>query len=219
MRRLSLLLIALVCLTEPSLARADQGALTADLGGGVVGMSLPTPYANEGQATGGAFTVWGGARYAVFNWLEASASLFYEPPVAAWHHGVEVDTGDGRFAGSLTHRTTRYGGLVGARYVRGALWRFTAGIEVGVSRRVYSHFALINQSQESQTGQGEAFDYGLNLPEMSVFNLVLAPVAGLEWAGGDHWSLSLLPRVSFLLGPSPTLAVTLPLVFSWSWYL
>ncbi len=193
---------------------ADRGAVSADLGGGVVAMSLPTPYGTSGRANGGTFTLWGGARYAFYNWLEASASLFFEPPVTAWHNGAEVATPDGTFGGTLAHRTTRYGALVGARVVRGSVWRITGGIEVGMSHSLQSDFRLINDSNPAN-----AFDYGLTFPSTSFFNFVIAPVAGVEWVGGDHWSLSLLPRVSFLLGRAPTVAISIPLVFSWSWYL
>jgi hypothetical protein len=48
---------------------------------------------------------------------------------------------------------------------------------------------------------------------------MLAPLAGVEWAIGDHWSLSILPRYEQLLGSDGTFAISIPVLFSWSWYL
>lgn len=204
----------LSCCLLSGVAFADRGALSADIGGGMVTMSMPTPYAASGGAAGGGISLWGGARYGLRNWLEVSASAFYEPPVTAWHNGANVSTPDGEFNGTLAHRASRFGGLVGARYVRGSVWRFTAGLELGFSQRLNSGFQMVNDAVP-----GGAFDYGLVLPDSSVLNFVAAPVFGLEWAAGDHWSISLLPRVSFLIGASPTVALSIPLVFSWAWYL
>jgi hypothetical protein len=103
--------------------------------------------------------------------------------------------------------------MIGARYLVGMVWRLTLGLDVGWSHRSYSNFHHIDVSGS------EPVDYELGLPNFTTDNLIVAPVVGVEWAAGDHWSLSLLPRTELLLGPDPTVALTVPLVLSWSWYL
>ena len=92
----------------------------------------------------------------------------------------------------------------------GLVWRLMAGVEVGWSHR--SNFDLQHFNEMS-------FDLKLSLPGYSVDNLVLASLVGIEWAGGDHWSLAILPRLEVLLGPEPVVALSVPLTFSWNWYL
>jgi hypothetical protein len=57
------------------------------------------------------------------------------------------------------------------------------------------------------------------LADVSLDNVVVAPLASVEWMAGDHYSFSLTPRIQLVLGKEPTVAVMVPLVFSWSWYL
>ncbi len=210
--RLLLLVAITVC---GGVASADRGALTVDVGGGVTGLRLGAPFARPQVAVNGvAPAVWLGGRYALRNELELALGGFYEPPVTYWHHNVTVPTERGEFPGTLTHRMHRYGAVVGARYLHGMVWRATVGLDVGWSRRGYSDFTHLDVSEVSGP-----IDYELALPAFRTDNFLLAPVVGLEWAAGDHWSLSLLPRVELLLGPDPTVAITVPLTLSWSWYL
>ena len=208
-----LLLLGLV--VTAGVASADRGALTVDVGGGMTALRLGTPFARPQVAVNGfAPTVWLGGRYALTNEVEFGVAGFFEPPVTYWHHGVTVPTERGAFPGTLTHRMHRYGALVGARYLHGMVWRLTVGLDLGWSRRSYSGFLHLDPS--SPAGP---IDYELDLPAFRTDNVVLAPVAGIEWAAGDHWSISLLPRLELLLGPDPTVALTVPLTLSWSWYL
>lgn len=197
-----------------SSALADRGAITIDAGGGLTALVLPAPFANPSKSvTSSAPTAWIGGRYALSNSLEVGASVFYEPSVNIFHNGVTVETRNGQFPGTLNHQLQRYGGLFGARYLRGMVFRFTAGLELGWSHRVYSGFRHIDDSNAANP-----VDYGLDLPAFTTDNVVIAPLAGVEWAAGDHWSISLLPRFELLVGPDMTYAFTVPLVVSWSWY-
>lgn len=203
----------------PRAARADRGALTVEAGGGVSGAALPAPTAS-GAATGGptlgtSLAAVGSARYAVTNWLEVSATGFYEPPVTYWHNGVDLATANGSFPGTLKHQVHRFGGLVGGRVVRGMVFRVIAGVELGLAHRSYSGLMHINDADPQN-----AFDYGLGLADQSSTSFVLSPLAGLEWAGGDHWSLSLVPRLQWeLAGAQAVTSLVLPLTFSWNFYL
>lgn len=201
----------MICATS---AFADRGAITIDVGGGASALILPAPYANSTKSlTSSSATAWAGARYAFTNSVEAGVSAFYEPPVNVFHNGVTVGTRNGEFPGTLNHRLQRYGALVGLRYLRGLVFRFTAGLDVGWSHRTYSGFRHIDD-----TSPANAVDYRLDLQDFSTDNLIIAPLAGIEWAAGDHWSVSILPRVQLLLGPDMTYGVTIPVVVSWSWY-
>ena len=193
---------------------ADRGAITVDVGGGATGIVVAAPFSNPRKAVNGlGGTVWLGGRYGLTNNLELGVSAFYSPPVAYFHHDVVVPTARGEFPGTLTHQLGRFGGMVGARYLVGMVWRLTLGVDVGWSRRSYAGFQHIDVSG------AEPADYELGLPDFTTDNLLVAPIIGLEWAAGDHWSISILPRGELLLGPDATFAVTVPLVFSWSWYL
>lgn len=212
MAPLRLLLFSLLIAAVP--AAADRGAITIDAGGGLAALSVAAPFANPSQPlTSSAPTAWLGGRYAFTNSFEVGAAAFYEPSVNLFHNGVTVETRNGQFPGTLNHQLQRYGGLLGARYVRGLVFRLTAGLELGWSRRVYSGFRHIDD-----TNSANPVDYGLELPAFTTDNMVIAPLAGIEWAVGDHWSVSLLPRFELLLGPDMTYAVAVPLVVSWSWY-
>jgi len=155
-----------------------------------------------------------GLRYALENWVEIEASGYFEPPVTYFHSGVAVRARGGPFLGTLKHRFYRYGALAGGRVVTGTVWRFVAGGAIGWSHRAYSDFQHIDDSRP-----GAPRDFGLSLPDFTLNNWVLAAVAGIEWAEGDRWSLSLLPRYEQLLGAGSTFALSARLLFSFSWYL
>jgi len=200
----------------PRAALADRGALSLDIGAGGSTMALPAPYAApSGSVQGTALLTSLGLRYALQNWIELATTAFFEPPVTYFHNGVTVTSQDRSFPGTLRHRFYRYGALVGGRVVTGKVWRFVAGADVGWSHRAYSDFHHINDVTDPSNPR----DYRLPLPNVTRDNLVIALLAGVEWAEGDHWSLSLLPRYEQLLGTDSTFAISARFVFSWSWYL
>jgi len=213
-RRISVTLFIGVIVT-PFAAFADRGALSLDVGAGGTTLGLAAPYAPaSGSVQGTAFTTSLGLRYALSNSLEMASSAFFEPPVTYFHNGVTVSTSNGDFLGTLKHRFYRYGFLAGGRLVTGKVWRFVVGADIGWSHRVYSDFQHIDDRQPNN-----ARDYRLTLPDVTRNNLVIAILGGVEWAVGDHWSLSLLPRYEQLLGSDSTFALSARFVFSWSWYL
>lgn len=205
-------------------ARADRGALTLDLGGGASLLLLPTPYASDASPL--PTTVWlarVGIRYALSDEFELALSGFFEPEVTAYHHGVTIDTsrpdfpgpdaGRGAFRGTLRHQLQHVGAAVGARYIWGAIFRWHAGADLGWSLRSYSAFEHID------TSGGGARPFGLRLDDFRTSNVMLAPVFGFEWAFHDKWSVSVMPRVEFLMGPDPMVAFSLPILLSTAWYI
>ncbi len=205
----------LIAVVTPQGASADRGALSLDIGAGGTTLALPAPYApGSGPVQGTSFLASLGLRYALQNWVEIEASAYFEPPVTYFHNGVSVAIPGGPFLGTLKHRFYRYGALAGGRVVTGKVWRFTAGGGIGWSHRAYSGFQHVDDRRPN-----DARDYGLSLPDLTRNNWVLAALAGVEWAEGDHWSLSLLPRYEQLLGTASTFAISARLVFSLSWYL
>lgn len=196
-------------------AHADRGALSADASIGATAIGVPAPYVAPDRSTAGTgLRTALGARYALSNSFEVTSAAFFEPPATYFHNGVNVVTADGTFPGTLSHRVSRFGLLVGARFIKGSVWRLTAGVDLGWSQQVSSALRHIDDASPDNP-----FDYGLSLADVSVASLVAAPVAGIEWAGGDHWSISVLPRIEFLIGSRTTWAVSVPVGFSWSWYL
>jgi hypothetical protein len=208
--------LLLLSLLLPGAAAADRGALSVDIGGGVSAASISGPYITEPVpllSTAG--SGWLGARYALSHSLELSASAFYEPPVLLTHRGVTVIHEEVAYPGALEHLLERQGLMAGGRVVLGMVWKLVAGLEVGWSRRSFSRLNHIDTR-----GPGPSYpSHGLSLDSVTVDNLLLSPHLGVEWAAGDKWSISLLPRAHILLGTEPTLAFTLPLVLSYSWYL
>jgi|GEM_PF-2221320 len=203
-----------VILASPA-ALADRGALSLDVGAGGTTVALAAPYAPaSGSVQGTSFSTSLGLRYALSNWLELSSSGYFEPPVTYFHNGVTVRSQNVDLLGTLKHRFYRYGFLVGGRIVTGKIWRFIGGADVGWSHRVYSDFQHIDDHDPNN-----ARDYRLSLPDVTRNNWVIAALAGVEWAVGDHWSLSLLPRYEQFLGTDSTFAISARFVFSWSWYL
>ncbi|RKG68607.1 hypothetical protein [Corallococcus terminator] len=211
MRASSLLPLLLLL---PTVALADRGAFTVEAGGGVSVPFLYAPYASDSPAVRTtAASIWVGTRYALTNHLEFAASGFYEPGVTVFHNAVTVVRDGAPFPGTLRHDVSRMGALAGAHLVWGLEWRFIAGLEAGWSARSYSAF------QHIDTSQMPAVDYGLQLADFTAHNFVLVPAVGVEWAKGDHWSIALVPRLQVLLGKESTVALTVPLTLSWSWYL
>lgn len=208
-------LLVVVCLFA-GLARADRGALSIDGAAGFAALTVPAPSTSPARSTlSTAASVWFGARYALSNHLEVSATGFFEPPVTLWHNGVTLQVPEGAFTGTLTHSFLRYGGQVGARFVTGMVWRFIAGLEAGLALRSYSGLAMLNDKDPANP-----VDYGLALADRTLPAFTVSPLVGLEWAGGDHWSVAVLPRAQLLFGAGGlSWAVVVPLQLSWSWYL
>jgi hypothetical protein len=209
-------LSVVVLLLAASPAFADRRALSVDVSGewtaGAVS-ALQTAQPQSTLSLGPGVLL--GARYGLTNSFELTATGLFETPVTVAHNGVVLVTDAGSFAGTLVHSTMRAGGMVGARAVFGMTWRFHVGLEVGWSQRFYSGLKMYDDSNPDG-----AIDYGLTLHDTTQGQLLVSPVVGLEWAAGDHWSLSVLPRAQLLLlGKQTTWTVMVPLQFSWSWFL
>lgn len=199
----------------PARAGADEGALTLDVSAGGSLLRVPAPYV-EKLSTNLGFTpsFQLGLRYAFRNWLDVGLSGFYEPPGTYYNHGVTVETADGSFPGVLSYQLQRFGALAGVRVLTGTVFHLVLGLDAGWSHRMFSSFTEFDDSDPSSVT-----NYGLTLPNLSEDNLLIAPVAGVEWALGDHWGFSFLPRFEFLLGKDPTWVANATLSFNWSWYL
>lgn len=198
-----------------SAAWADRGALTVDVAGGGVATAVPSLRAQTPKSTISLnASIWLGGRYALSNSLELSLSGFFEPPATLFQNDFNLVTESGTYPGTTRHQLLRFGAQAGGRLVLGTRFRFHLGVEAGWCQQAYSklqHFDVSNPEA--------AVDYGLSLPDESRANLVLSPLLGVEWAAGDSWSLSLLPRAQLMLGNAFSWAVIVPLQFSWSWYL
>lgn len=208
------LAIAYLLLLSGAPALADQYALSIDAGVGAGALWLPAPHADAaGSQVGSALNFNLGLRYALTHHWEVTASGFWEPTVSYAHAGTTVVTKDGQFDGTLSHRLGRYGATAGLRYVRGSVWRWVAGLELGWSHRSYSSLRHFDVSS------GAARDYQLGLSGFGADNLLVSPLVGLEWALSNRISLLLIPRLNLLLGPEPAVGVTTSAVFSYAWYL
>jgi hypothetical protein len=189
---------------------ADRGALSLDLGTGAAGLSLAAPYASSGGNMFAAdFEVMLGLRYAVTNEFELTFAGFYETPATYTHADVSVllPDSDRPFTGNLSHSLYLFGVVGGVRYVNGSVWKLVVGLEAGWSHRSYSGFQA--------TGSLAI----VPLHHFVTDNTVFQPLLGVEWAFADHWSASLLPRFSVLIGPDSTIGVSLMLSISYSWFL
>lgn len=210
------ILLTLLIGTE---AFADRGAVTIDAGGGGLAALLPAPtpdgfLVNSTVTLTTAPLAWVGARYALSNSLEFALSGFYEPSVTVFHNLATVTGPDGaRLPGTLQHRYSGFGAAAGARWLWGDVWRLTVGGEAGWVRRFYTGLAHINDTAATP------YDYRLDLHDFSVDSVTLSGLGGVEWAFADHMSVSVLARLQLFAGRELTLAATLPVVFSWSWYL
>jgi hypothetical protein len=206
-------LAAAATLLAATPAVADGGALSFDLSAGVSGLNVAAPYAANGSNTFGVgFEAMLGMRYAITNAVEVTAAAYYQPNTGYSHGGVTVAPPDTLpFAnGSLTHSLYLFGLLGGARYVTGSVWKLVVGLELGWCHRVYSSFVFVDSHGVQQN---------LGLQDFSTDNIVFQPLVGVEWAFADHWSASLIPRFTVLIGPDATVGVSLLLSFSYSWFL
>ncbi len=200
--------LVLGALLVSSPAQADRGALSLDLGAGGAAVSLPAPYApSSGNLLAADFVATLGLRYAATNELEFTVAAFFEPRIAYTHDDVTVETANGPVSGNLTHSVYFFEALGGVRYVTGSVWRLVVGLEGGWCHRGYSRF------------QGTGDLPKLSLQGFGTDNIVVQPLVGVEWAFADHWSASLLPRFTVLIGPDATLGASVMLSISYSWFL
>jgi hypothetical protein len=195
-------------------AHADHGALSLDLGTGGTALALRPPYAERGS-TGWSFavSVSFGLRYALTNQLELTLGGFYDLRAHVTHSRVSIPTVDsGTFTGTLEYERSRFGVLAGVRYVTGLVVRLSVGAELGWSHSSDSAFQL------RDTARAGAPDFGLGLSDLALDDLVFQPGVGLEWAFADHWSASLLLRVTALFGPEPAFGLSGTVVISYGWF-
>jgi len=190
-------------------APAERGALSLDLGAGIAGLNLAAPYTNgEASAVGIGFEAMLGLRYALLNELEFTVAAYFEPNVGYVYDGVSVKPppSPNSLQGTLTTTVHLFGAVGGIRYVNGLVWKLVVGLEVGWCHRAYSGLQFTGQSNFA-------------IPGFGTDNLVLQPLLGVEWAFADHWSASLLPRFTLLIGPDSTFAASVLLTLSYSWFL
>jgi hypothetical protein len=197
----------------PSIASADRGALTVDAGPAVT-LTRPPPAVGDGPSVNGsAAGGFVGVRYGVRNELELSATGFYDAPVDYYHRGARVTADGATFSGVLRQRTTQWGALVGVRYVRGLVFRWHVGAELGWAHQRFEDLDLVNVSDPSNQ-----HSYGLGLRDRATNALVFSPLAGLEWQVTDRISVTALPRLEFLLGGVGRVAFQFPITIGYSWF-
>jgi hypothetical protein len=206
----ALLLAALA----PRAATADRGALTLELGPALTLVRSAPSLGSGPELTG---TMGGGlvgVRYGLRNDLELTAAAFWEAPATFYHSATSASVSGQTLEGTLGETAGRHGLLLGARLVRGFLWRYSLGVEVGWSHQSFSGRDLV---YPSTPGSSTTFDQRFGGMERDA--LVVAPLAGLEWQLGDHWSIAATPRLEFLVGGVGRLSFVLPVTVGYSWYL
>ena len=207
-----LLLFAVVLV--PAIARGDRGALSVEASPILTWWpSMPPALGSGSGVSGTAAGALVGVRYGLRNDLELTASAFYEAPADYTHTGVTLDIEVGPLSGTLTSRASRWGALIGARYVRGLVFRVHMGAEIGWTQQTITKLDLVNVSDPSNP-----HSYGLGLPDESQGAFVIAPLAGVEWQVTDRWSVSFTPRAVLSFGGVGRLAVHLPIAVGFSWY-
>jgi hypothetical protein len=149
----------------------------------------------------------------VTNGFELSLAAFGEPSESFFIPGTTINSDAGKLTGTLQMNAQRYGVLAGVRLLRGNVWRFIIGADAGWSLSMYSSMHLLDDS-----GASAGRDFGLTLPDKNVSSLILAPSAGLSWAG-DKFSVTILPRFEILVGGSTTWAFSIPITIGWDFYL
>ena len=196
-------------------AFADRGALSVDVAGGGVATSVPALQSSTAKSTVSFdLSGWVGARYALSNSFELSMTGFLEPPATVYQNDIRLMTVSGTYPGTTRHQLLRFGAQAGARRVLGMRFRLHLGLELGWCQQLYSKLQHFDAAHPEA-----AVDYGLTLPDESLANFVVSPLVGVEWAAGNQWSVSFMPRAQVMLGNGISWAVVLPLQLSWSWYL
>jgi hypothetical protein len=197
----------------PATADADRGALTLDLGPALslLGASPSQGTGTTTLATGGGGVL--GLRYALRNELELAGLALWEAAADYFHSGVVLDGPTGSVEGTLAERVQRYGVFGGLNYVRGYVWRLHLGGEIGWLRESYTRRDLLDVSDPANV-----HSFGLPLQDRTTDSFVVAPLAGVEWQFADHWSLSVMPRVQFLVGGTNRVALLVPVSVGYSWF-
>jgi hypothetical protein len=198
----------------PALAGADRGALTLELGPALAVVRSAPSLGSGPDITG---TMGGGllgARYGLRHNLELTGTAFWDAPTKFYHSATSASVSGQTLEGTLGETAGRVGLLVGARYVRGFLWRYSLGVEVGWSHQTFSGRDLV---YPSTPGSSTNFDQRFSDVERDA--LVIAPLAGLEWQLADHWTIAATPRLEFLVGGVGRFTFVLPVTVGYSWYL
>jgi hypothetical protein len=195
-------------------ARADKGALTLEIGGGVAVLRAPAQYAdNSASQVGSVPEIVVGGRYALTNWLELSTLAFGEPSESFFVPGTTIASDAGKLSGTLQMKVQRYGLLGGVRLLHGNVWRLIVGADAGWALSMYSSMRLLDDS-----GASAGRDFGLSLPDKNVNSLILAPSAGVSWVG-DKLSVTVLPHFEVMVSGTTTWAISIPLTIGWDFYL
>jgi hypothetical protein len=212
-RTLFAFLVALAVLKSEA-ARADRGALTLEVGGGVTVLRAVAPSANNSASQVGTVPeILLGGRYAVTNSLELGATVFGAFSGTFFIPSTTITSDSVTLSGTLQTQVQRYGFLGGVRFLHGNVWRLMAGAEAGWALTMHSSMHLIADS-----GASAGRDFGLTLQDKSVNSLVLAPSMGVGWVG-DKLSVTLLPRFEVLIGGGTTWAFSIPITAGWDFYL
>ena len=197
----------------PGAAAADRGALSFEIGPVFTLLPSAPSAGGGGSVTGTVGGVLFGGRYALRNELELTATAFYEAPATFFHPGVRLATGAGNFDGTLSERASRYGALVGARFVRGFVLRYHVGAELGWAHQVFRSRDLVNVADPANP-----HSFGLGLSDDSHDALVVAPLAGVEWQVADHLTVAVTPRAELMLGGAGSFAFVVPVTIGFSWF-
>lgn len=206
--------IALLVLLAPATALADRGALTVELAPALTWWPAWGPPVGSGPGVSGA-AAGGlvGVRYALRHELELTANGFYEVPAEFTNPGTTVGSAAGPLTGTTRATVSRWGVLLGARWVRGLAWRWFVGGEVGWAQQRLSRLDHIDVSDPSNPQS-----FGLGLADRTSNALVLSPLAGIEWQFADRWSVTLTPRVQVMVGGVSQVAVVVPVGVGYSWF-
>jgi hypothetical protein len=87
------------------------------------------------------------------------------------------------------------------------------GADVGWAHESYTRRDLIDVSTP-----GNEHSFGLGLRDHATDALVLAPVAGIEWQFTDHWTVSIMPRLQYVVGGVNRLGLLVPVSVGYSLY-
>lgn len=209
------ILAASLALLVPTVAAADRGALTFEIGPALTWWpGRPPPVGSGPGVASAAVGGVGGVRYGLSNNVELTATGFYEAPGNYTFSGVSLATGGETLSGSLEATMSRWGALAGARYVTGLAWRLHVGAEIGWSHSSATKLDLIDVSNPAGPQS-----FGLGLANATQNAFVIAPLIGLEWQLNDRWCIALIPRAEFVVGAATQLAVVVPLTVGYSLYL
>lgn len=187
-------------LFSPPIARADQGALAFEAGGGGALVALPAP---AGQSPSSSLGTPGtlalatlGLRYGLTHHLELVAEGSWSPPVQFAHAGVVVQNERGAFPGTLQHGYQALGAAAGARWVTGLVLRPFVQAELGWTRQRFTGLQHVDLSRIVGP-----VDYGFSFEPITRDDVSAAAGGGVEWQFLDHWSLGARAAVTRIFGP------------------